>query len=205
MKTKTVILFFGSFNPIHNGHIAIADTVLGITGADELWFVVSPQNPFKTGGGLAPESDRLRMAGIAVKYAEREGKANAGKIKVCDIESVLPKPSWTANTLRALAEKYPDYAFELLIGSDNVDTFDQWKDFRYIIGNYPVLVYPRDGYEPVKKDIAGKLKMLEGVPLLPYAATDIRRIISQGEDTCRELPPPVWNYIKEKGLYGFGA
>lgn len=205
MESKSVILYFGSFNPIHNGHISIANQVLECTDNSELWFVVSPQNPFKSETELASEADRLKMVELAInEAAEDPAKKHATQMKACDVELTMPRPSWTANTLRKLSKDYPNYRFTLLIGSDNVGKFDQWKDFSYITKNYPIIVYPREGYDCSNEKFDGIFKPLENVPLLPYAATDIRKIIKAGKDIDSELPPSVWNYIKEKKLYGFG-
>ena len=204
MKKRSIILFFGSFNPVHNGHTAIAESVPDVTDCDELWFVVSPRNPFKGMDELAPEADRLRMVELAIEYAVHQEEKNAGKMKACDVELSLPKPSWTANTLKELSSIYADFKFKLLIGSDNADYFDQWKDYQYIIDNYEVLVYPREGYEPVNYDVVRRLYLLPEMPLLPHAATDVREIAAGGGE-CFEVCPPVWEYIKEHRLYGCGA
>lgn len=192
------ILYFGSFNPVHRGHIAIADNVLEQTGAKALWFIVSPQNPFKQSAELAPERDRLEMAKLALKSA-----GHREKIQVSDIEFGLPKPNRTVETLRQLDQRYPQRKFALLIGSDNADGLARWKCSDEILDNYPVLVYPREGYTASDKVLAEKLIFLDHVPLQPYAATDIRKIIAAGEDNAGELTPAVWDYIKKHRLYGY--
>lgn len=211
------ILYCGSFNPIHKGHITLAEEVLNRYPQCDLWLVVSPQNPLKQRTDLAPEEHRLQMARIAAQHA-----TCADQIQVCDIEFHLPKPSATIHTLHALATAYPERKFALLIGSDNAQCFDRWIAHNEIITNYPVLVYPRAGWPMPDNDLTRKMSYLADLPLLPQAATDIRQQIaqlnhpqpqtSQTASTMRlneekaissELPGGVWDYIKQHNLYGY--
>ena len=201
MQAET-ILYFGSFNPVHRGHVAVADAVLESTEAEALWFVVSPQNPFKAGKELAPETDRIEMARIALQSA-----VHSDRMAVSDIEFRLPKPNRTIRTLEKLRTEYPGRKFSLLIGSDNAACFNQWIAYQEILERYPVLVYPREGHPVQPGPTTDKCTFLQDVPLLPQAATDIRGLIADnGKDTKalveRELPAGVWEYIKMHKLYG---
>lgn len=199
---KEVILYPGSFNPVHCGHLAVAEGVLATTGADALWFVVSPHNPFKTGLELAPERHRLEMVRLAVaQSAMRE------RMEACDAEFALPKPTFTVDTLRKLSSEHPAVRFSLLIGGDNVNGFERWKESGYILDNYRVLVYPRAGYEPKNREAAARMVWLDDAVLWPHAATAIRSGIEKNDKTgmhfAGALPEPVWEYIKKEGLYGY--
>lgn len=190
---KNIVLFPGSFNPVHCGHLAVAEAALRTTGADALWFVVSPHNPFKEQAALAPEEQRLEMVRLALHTSPLHEQMEA-----CDIEFGLPKPTYTVDTLRRLSLHYPEVRFTLLIGSDNADNFDRWKDFHYILDHYEVLVYPRPGFEPRKTELMRRFTTLEEVPLMPHAATAVR----EGINACGDLlPEPVHDYIKKHGLY----
>lgn len=199
MKSR-IILYPGSFNPVHNGHLAIAERVLELSGADAVWFIVSPCNPFKQGADLAPEQDRLEMVRLAIGTSRLRDR-----MAVSDTEFSMPHPTRTADTLKKLSELHPDHRFTLLIGSDNVDRFDQWKEYRYILDHYPVWVYPREGYLPRRKELLGQFHLLDKVDLMPQAASAIRREVGSGSAAlCSregEIPEPVWKYIKSHGLY----
>ncbi len=195
-----VLLYFGSFNPVHNGHTAVAGYVLERGLCDELWMVVSPRNPLKDSGGLAPDGDRLRMAEIAV------GERLAGcAVRVSDVEFGLPKPSYTIDTLRYLAVKYPETAFSILTGADIMEEFDRWKDYREILDNYPIYVYPREGY--TLGAFADRVTFLADAPMCDYSSTDVRRRLAEGRDVGRMVSPGVLEYINEHGLWrdGFSA
>src|SRR5690349_2477380 len=148
-------LYFGSFNPIHAGHLIIANHVLNETALDKLWFVVSPQNPFKA-NGLLNEYDRLHLVKLATEDDPR--------IKVSDIEFSLPKPSYTINTLAYLNEKYPEHEFSIIMGSDSFQNLHKWKNADVIIARYPIYVYRRPDFEIVNS-INAKLTVVEA-PLL---------------------------------------
>ena len=192
---KRVALYFGSFNPIHKGHIALAEWVVEQGLCDELIFIVSPQNPLKEQSELAPEFSRYEMCELACK-ASRYPK----QIKVSAVEFVLEKPSYTINTLRYLHENFgTEMKFSILLGADNIENFDRWREYEEILRDYPLLVYPREGYSVEK--FADKITFLENAPLFDYAATDIRKSISEGEDFRNRLCAEVANYIIQNNLY----
>ena len=199
MQAET-ILYFGSFNPVHRGHVAVADAVLESTEAEALWFVVSPQNPFKAGKELAPETDRIEMARIALQSA-----VHSDRMAVSDIEFRLPKPNRTIRTLEKLRTEYPGRKFSLLIGSDNMAGFPKWVHSQEILDRYRVLVYPRPGYPTPESARSDGFTILTNLKELPQAATDVRTRIARGENPGAELPGGVWEYIKKHWLYGYSA
>ena len=134
-------LFFGSFNPVHIGHLAIANYLVEFGNIDQLWFVVSPHNPHKKKENLLHDYDRLEMMQIAIR--------NEHRFRVCDVEFRLPKPSYTIDTLTHLSEKYPDHSFSIIMGSDNIVNFHRWKNYDQILKNYGILVYPRPGIDQI--------------------------------------------------------
>ena len=211
------ILYCGSFNPIHKGHIVLAEEVLNRYPQCNLWVVVSPQNPLKRCTDLAPEEHRLQMARIAVQHS-----ACADRIQVCDIEFHLPKPSATIHTLHALTNTYPKQKFALLIGSDNAQCFDRWIAHDEIVADYPILVYPRKGWPMPDNNLTRRMHYLADFPLFPQAATNIRKQIGllttpqspipqtdqqthliEESAIANELPEGVWEYIKLHQLYGY--
>ena len=186
-------LFFGSFNPIHNGHLAIVRYVLDEGLNDEVWLVVSPRNPLKEGSALAPEGDRLEMARIAVKYAGLEGR-----LKVSDAEFSMPRPSYTIDTLERLRGEFPERDFSLLMGADILDELERWKDWRKLLAEYRIMVYPRPGYVP--QHHLDEVMLLEDAPVWDYSSTRVRNAIkdSRGGDM---IPEAVMEYIKEHKLW----
>lgn len=171
-------LFGGSFNPIHNGHISLALQLKEQAGLDEVWLMVSPQNPLKQSTDLLDDEQRLQMARLAVE--------NVDGIVVSDYEMHLPKPSYTWNTLEALKRDYPDDEFVLMIGGDNWQLFDKWYRADDIKANYEIVVYTRAPGDVGYMDIS---------------STDIRRRIREGRGIRRLVPKAVADYIKEKRLY----
>ena len=192
---KRVALYFGSFNPIHKGHIALAEWVVEQGVCDELIFIVSPQNPLKSSTELAPEFSRYEMcetACSASRYPEQ--------IKVSAVEFVLDKPSYTINTLRYLRENFgAEMQFSILLGADNIENFDKWRDYEEILRDYPLLVYPREGYSVEK--FADKITLLSDAPLFDFAATDIRAMVAEGVDFSSKVDSNVANYIIQNKLY----
>ncbi len=188
-------LFFGSFNPIHNGHTAVARYVVERTDCTQLWFVVSPQNPLKPVGILAPERDRLRMTEIAVE----EMGMKPGQMAVSGIEFELPKPSYTIDTLRELERRYPERRFSLLVGSDIMEEFEQWKEHDTLLERYRVMVYPRPGY--MLGRYASRVTFLKDAPVWNYSSTDIRRLLKEGENVDGMVAPGIKQYIKKMGLW----
>lgn len=193
---KKVGIFCGSFNPVHNGHVALADYIARNSGLDEVWLVVSPLNPLKRtiADTLAPNEQRLDMVRLALGDYEH--------LRASDIEFSLPLPNYTINTLRALDAKYPGTDFCLIIGADNLALFERWKDSDVIMSNFDMLVYPRPGVEMdalVRK--YPKVNVLKGAPLHDISSTEIRRRISSGESVSGLVNPEVEKYIRDNNLY----
>jgi nicotinate-nucleotide adenylyltransferase len=163
-------LFFGSFNPIHLGHLIIANTVAENTDYQQVWFVISPHNPFKKSTSLLHEHDRLEMVRAAI--------ADNPKLNASDIEFRLPRPSYTIDTLTHLQEKYPQHQFRLILGEDNLSHFYRWKNFSQILEHYGLLVYPRHG-SPESELLAHPNVQLVNAPLVDISATFIREAIRQ--------------------------
>lgn len=184
-------LFFGSFNPPHIGHMIIASYMVEFSYVDEVWFVVSPHNPFKDRNTLVDEQHRLEMIKLAIGDDKR--------FSACDIEFSLPKPSYSIDTLHKLYELYPDKEFAIIMGSDGLDTFDKWKRSSEIIKISKRFVYPRTG------DFSGGIKVENGAvvnaPLLNISSTFIRKAIKDGKDLSYFVPEKVWLYIHRHGLY----
>lgn len=184
-------LYFGSFNPIHIGHLIIANHILNETELQKIWFVVSPQNPFKTSESLLNEYDRLHLARKAVEEDNR--------LKINDIEFSLPKPSYTIDTLTYLTEKHPTYEFSIIMGSDSFQNIGKWKNTEVILKNYSFIVYKRPGFE-IDNKLNAKLYLLNA-PLLEISATHIRGLIKKGKSIKYLVPPVVEEEIKASGLY----
>jgi len=162
-------IYGGSFNPVHFGHVGLAKWVVEHTDLDELWLLVSPNNPLKPAGILAPEAERLA--------AVREAIQDIPGLKASDFEFGLPRPSYTANTLRALQKAYPEHEFTLLIGEDNLAIFDHWREYEYILENFRLFVYPRHGSEtsrPACIQKARNITFLADAPYFDVSSTQIR-------------------------------
>jgi nicotinate-nucleotide adenylyltransferase len=184
-------LYFGSFNPVHAGHLIIANHLLNETGLEKVWFVISPQNPFKVNHSLLNEYDRLHLLNIATEEDLR--------IKVSDIEFSLPRPSYTSVTLAHLQEKYPEHEFSIIMGGDSFQNLDKWKNAEYIINNYTIYVYQRPGFE-IANTINAKL-VLAKAPLLEISATQIRQLIKEGKSIRYLVPDKVREEIEKSGYY----
>src|SRR5580704_73195 len=165
-------LYFGSFNPIHHGHLIIANHIQQNTDLDRIWFIVSPQNPLKPAGGLLNEYHRLYLIQISI-----EGESH---LKASDIEFRLPRPSYTADTLAYLQEKYPDFTFVIIMGSDSFQNLPKWKNYGFILKNYPIYIYKRPGYEILPEYGHAKTLVLDA-PEIPISATRIREHIREGK------------------------
>lgn len=190
MKRRTGI-YGGSFNPIHEGHISLAKALYESGLVDEMWLLVSPQNPFKADADLLDDDERLRLTRLAV--------ADVPGVEVCDREFFMPRPSYMYNTLQALSEEHPDREFVLVIGADNWERFPDWYRSKDILASYRVIIYPRPGYKLRK--LPRRVKVAD-TPLLDISSTDIRRrIASEPAYDGEGLPPSVWQEIKEKGYY----
>ncbi len=201
---KEITLFFGSFNPPHNGHTAIVRYLLErVVPGGEVWFVVSPQNPLKAEALLAPERDRLAMTRIAAS------EQLAGlDVSVCDVEFGLPRPSYTIDTLRALEELCPDCRFSLLAGSDIPEQIGRWKESELLLSRYKFYIYPRPGEEVepggnLLDDSKNHENMvwLAGAPVEEYSSTDVRRTLLRGGDIYSMVSPGVVDYIKRHELW----
>ncbi|MES2620107.1 MAG: nicotinate (nicotinamide) nucleotide adenylyltransferase [Bacteroidota bacterium] len=185
-------LFFGSFNPIHNGHLIIANYVCETTDLDKVWLVVSPQNPLKQKETLLREYDRLHLINLAIE--------DNGNLKASNIEFTLPKPSYTIDTLTHLKDKYPQHEFVLIMGSDNLVTIHKWKNYELILKNYSIYVYPRKSSDRNIYPQNNNIRFLE-FPFLDISATFIRENLKKGVSMKYFLPEPVWKYIDETSLY----
>ncbi len=189
-------LFFGSFNPIHVGHMILANYMLAYTEMDQVWFIVSPHNPLKKKNSLLHERHRLQLVQLAI--------GDHTKLKGSDIEFGLPQPSYTVNTLIQLKEKYPKNDFVLIMGEDNLKNFHKWKDHEEILKQHELYVYPRQD----KEGISGHPEVLHhssvkkiAAPLVEISSTAIRRAIQEKKDVRYFMPLPVWEYIQEMHFY----
>ncbi len=185
-------LYFGSFNPIHNGHLIIAQSVLELASLDEVWFVVSPQNPFKKNKNLIHEFDRYEMVRLAIEDNYR--------FKVSDIEFSMPRPSYTIDTLTYLKEKYQKHNFNLIIGGDNLAIFPKWKNSIKIIEEFGLIVYPRPGTTQDKLISHQNVVYVEA-PLLDISATYIRRSVKENRSIKYLVPEKASAYISDKKLF----
>ena len=188
----TIGLYFGTFNPIHIGHIAIANYMVEYSCINQLWFVVSPQNPFKKKASLLNDYERLEMVHRAV--------GSDFRFRVSDIEFYLPKPSYTIDTLAYLEEKYPGYKFKILMGSDNIEDLHKWKNYEQILENHSILVYPRPGFDISKIELHPNISITDA-PMMDISSSFIRNAIHDGKDVCHYVPPKTWEYIEEMNFY----
>lgn len=187
-------LYFGSFNPIHIGHLVIANHIAEYSNLDEVWFVVTPHNPFKKKNSLLDNFQRLEMVYRATK--------DYIKLKPCDIEFNLPQPNYTINTLIYLQEKYPNYAFSLIMGEDNLKSFHKWKNYEVILENHDIYVYPRVSKDKVETQFDGHKKIHHiDAPIMELSSTFIRNAIKTGKNVKPMLPEHVWEYLDEMNFY----
>lgn len=186
-------LYFGSFNPVHHGHLLIANYILDKTELDQIWFIVSPQNPLKPSGSLLNEYHRLYLVQLAVEGENR--------LKASDIEFKLPRPSYTADTLTYLQEKYPTYQFSLIMGSDSFQNLPKWKNYNHILQNYPIYIYKRATHEDLPAYSGAKKIIPLDAPLLPISATEIRKKIKEGKSIRYLVPDNVREEIERNGYY----
>ncbi|MCX6319118.1 MAG: nicotinate (nicotinamide) nucleotide adenylyltransferase [Bacteroidetes bacterium] len=184
-------LYFGSFNPVHVGHLIIANHILNETDIQKIWFVVSPQNPFKTSTGLLNEYHRLHLVKLAI--------GDDLRIKASDIEFNLPKPSYTTTTLAYLKEKYPEHEFSIIMGSDSFQNLHKWKNYELIIRDYEIYVYIREGFEAVNH-VQAKMHIVQA-PLLQLSATQIRNTIKEGKSIRYMVTEAVREEIEKGGYY----
>lgn len=185
-------LFFGSFNPIHSGHLILANYMLEYTDLDRVWFVVSPHNPLKKKSTLLDEKQRFNLVNIAI--------GDNTKLKASNIEFKLAQPSYTIVTLTYLKEKYPQHAFALIMGADNLESLHRWKNYEEILNQYQLYVYPRPDHD------GGNLKnhprvQFVNAPLMEISSTAIRQAIKEKKDLRYFMPEAEWQYIKEMHFY----
>lgn len=193
VQEASVGLFFGSFNPIHVGHLIIANYMATQTGLREVWLVVSPHNPFKQKHSLARDYDRLHLARLAIEDNPR--------LRVSDIEFGLPKPSYTIDTLTYLKEKHPDRKFVLIVGSDNLSGLTKWKNYQVLVRDYEFYVYMRPGFDPGEWASLPGFRFFREVPQMDISASYIRDCLLSGKSIQYLVTEPVFRYIKETGLY----
>lgn len=185
-------LFFGSFNPVHVGHMIIADYMADFTDLDQVWMVVSPHNPLKPKATLAPDYDRLHLVRLAI--------GDHSKLRASDIEFHLPKPSYTVDTLAYLREKYPDKEFVLIMGGDNLVSLPKWKNFEFLLEHYSIYVYRRPGFEGGAMAEHPSVRQFDA-PLLDISASFIRECRKSGKSIRYLVPEPVFRYLETSHLY----
>ncbi|MGK7395929.1 MAG: nicotinate (nicotinamide) nucleotide adenylyltransferase [Candidatus Cyclobacteriaceae bacterium M3_2C_046] len=190
-------LYFGSFNPIHNGHLIVANILVETTDLQEVWFVISPRNPFKSSSTLLHEFDRLHMVRLAIE--------DNYHFKATDVEFQMPRPSYTIDTLVYLQEKHPHHQFKLIMGSDNMKFFPKWKNSEVILNQFGLYIYPRPGAHPNDSDQTILLKhphvKVFEAPLLDISATFIRQCIQKERSIRYLVPDSVTDFIQSKKLY----
>ena len=185
-------LLFGSFNPIHIGHLILGNYMAENAGLDRVWFVVSPLNPFKKSASLLHHQDRYDLVYLAI--------GDNYKLQPCNIEFTLPVPSYTVDTLTYLHEKYPEHEFSLILGQDNLATFHKWKNYAQILEHYHIYAYPRSGCAHTELETHPKVTLTQA-PLLDISATFIRQLIQQGKSIKYLLPEAVEEAILRKGFF----
>ncbi|NUY81276.1 nicotinate-nucleotide adenylyltransferase [Flavobacterium sp. MAH-1] len=187
-------LYFGTFNPIHVGHLIIANHMAEFTDLDQVWLVVTPHNPFKKKATLLDDYTRLELVRLAVE--------DYPKLKASDIEFKLEQPNYTINTLAHLEEKFPNYEFALIMGEDNINSLHKWKNFEVILERYDILVYPRISSETEKSGLENhsRVKFIDA-PIVEISSTFIRDAIKDKKNPKALLPEKVWNYIDHNNIY----
>ena len=192
---RRIGLYSGSFNPIHHGHVMLANYLVEFSDLDELWFVVSPQNPLKQKADLMDDADRLKMVELALEGDSR--------MKASDIEFSMPQPSYTINTLRALSKNYPDDQFVFICGMDSLEGFPRWREYQAILENYELLVFPRKGYDGGELLHHPHVKVLE-TPIIEVSSTFIRNCLKEGRDVRHFMPEKAYQYlISPVGVWQF--
>jgi nicotinate-nucleotide adenylyltransferase len=184
-------LYFGSFNPIHIGHLAIANFMVEFTEMDSLWFIISPHNPFKQRKTLLADHHRLELVELAISEDDR--------FRSSDIEFKMPTPSYTIDTLARLTERHPKYRFSIIMGSDGLPYFPKWKNAEEIRKNYLRYVYPRPGF-PVQESMDENIRIVDA-PQIEISSSFIRKAVAEGKDVRHFLPPRVWKYLDEMNFY----
>ena len=185
-------LFFGSFNPVHNGHMVIAGYMAEFTDLDQVWMVVSPHNPLKPAGSLLQDYHRFHLVELAIGDYRR--------LKASRIEFELPKPSYTVTTLAYLQEKYPEHDFALIMGLDSLETLPRWKDHELILQHHDIYVYPRPGHDGGMYKDHPRVRQTDA-PMMEISASFIRKSIRDGKDVRFMLPEAVDRYVEEMNFY----
>lgn len=187
-------LYFGTFNPIHVGHLIIANHMAEYAGLDQVWMVVTPHNPFKKKETLLDDNQRLELVFLATK--------NFSKIKPSDIEFKLSQPNYTVNTLAHLQDKYPQHVFSLIMGEDNLNSLHKWKNYEVILENHEIYVYPRVALEKENLRLKNHPKIhFIDAPIVEISSTFIRESIKKGKNVQPLLPSKVWEYLDHNNLY----
>ncbi len=187
-------LYFGTFNPIHVGHLTIANHLAEHSDLDQVWFVVTPHSPFKKKSSLLDDHQRLEMVYLATK--------DYPNLTQSDIEFKLPQPNYTINTLTYLEEKHPDYKFALIMGEDNLKSFHKWKNYELILERYNIYVYPRISKGTSEHQFKNHNKIVSvDAPIMELSSTFIRKSIKNGKNVKPMLPEYVWNYLDEMNFY----
>ena len=186
-------LYFGSFNPIHIGHLAIAGYFAQFTELDEVWFVVSPHNPFKEKKSLLKSYHRLALVRTAIE--------DCTYLKASDIEFGLPQPSYTAHTLACLGEKYPQHQFRLIMGSDSLEGFSNWRNAEVMLEHYRLMVFPRNGHDGGELRNHPSVYWADDAPQIELSSTMIRNAIAEGKDVRCFMPERAWKYLDEMNFY----
>ena len=180
-------IYSGSFNPVHIGHLALANYLCEFEGVDEVWFLVTPHNPLKEQGELMDDELRLRLVQLAVEGYPR--------FRACDFEFHLPRPSYSIHTLEALRRSYPETEFTLIIGSDNWLCFDRWFEAKRIVSEFGLLIYPRPGFEVDETMLPPHVRMVHA-PCIEVSSTFVRQALRQGKDVRFFLPAKVYDEVK---------
>ena len=189
---KKIGIYSGSFNPIHHGHLMLASYLVTFGELDELWLIVSPQNPLKPKAELLDDQHRFEMARLAV--------GDDPFIKVSDVEMHLPRPSYTINTLEHLSEQYPDNQFVFVCGMDSLQNLDKWKDYQKILDNYQIIVFPRHGYDGGELTNHPSVRVVE-TPIIELSSTFIRNCVANNISVKHFMPEKAYNYLIDNNLY----
>ena len=189
-------LFFGTFDPIHKGHLHLAEYYANDTDLDSVIFVITPQNPFKQNSKILSNKNRLELVSLAIK--------SNPKLQVSSIEFGLPTPNYTIQTLKKIKTQHPKDNFVLILGEDNLSSFDKWKDYSNILSDYELYVYPRRNNEVIPKNLQEHPKIKRSnAPQIEISSSEIREGIKSGKDLSRLIPKSIWSLIKKKGFYRF--
>ena len=186
--SRKIGIYSGSFNPIHHGHVMLANYLVAFSDLDELWFVVSPQNPLKKKEDLMDDDDRLEMVRRAI--------GDDPRMKASDIEFSMTQPSYTIHTLRALSERYPNDRFVFICGMDSLQGLPRWKEYQAILDGYELLVFPRKGYDGGALLHHPHVKVLE-TPVIEVSSTFIRNCLKEGKDVRHFMPEKAYSYLME--------